>query len=38
VENIAIHLAEQVGAEAPGNVLVKAFEGVGKGAFGSAAS
>jgi len=36
VENIAIHLAEQVGTETSGSVLVKAFEGVGKGAFGSA--
>ncbi|MEM1188364.1 MAG: 6-carboxytetrahydropterin synthase [Pseudomonadota bacterium] len=35
VENIAIHLAEQVAGNEPGSVLVKAFEGVGKGAFGA---
>ena len=34
VENIAIHLAERVSGEASGDILVKAFEGVGKGAFG----
>ncbi len=35
VENIAMHLAECVAADVPGAVVVKAFEGVGKGAFGS---
>lgn len=35
VENIAIHLAERVASDTPGDVLVKAFEGVGKGAFGT---
>ncbi|MEM6544077.1 MAG: 6-carboxytetrahydropterin synthase [Pseudomonadota bacterium] len=34
VENIAIHLATQVAKDAAGVVRVKAFEGVGKGAFG----
>ena len=36
VENIAIYLAGQVAGDTSGNVLVKAFEGVGKGAFGAA--
>ncbi len=36
VENIAMHLAHCVAAEADGEVRVKAFEGVGKGAFGFA--
>ena len=36
VENIAIHLAERVAGDASGVVLVKAFEGVGKGAYGRA--
>ncbi|MDJ0877536.1 MAG: 6-carboxytetrahydropterin synthase [Halieaceae bacterium] len=35
VENIAIYLAERVSSDAAGDVLVKAFEGVGKGAFGT---
>ena len=35
VENIAIYLAARIAGETPGDVLVKAFEGVGKGAFGS---
>ncbi len=35
VENIAIHLAERVASGTSGDVLVKAFEGVGKGAFGT---
>lgn len=35
VENIAIYLADRVAREAPGDILVKAFEGVGKGAFGA---
>jgi len=35
VENIAIYLAERVASETVGDILVKAFEGVGKGAFGA---
>ncbi|MEM1154394.1 MAG: 6-carboxytetrahydropterin synthase [Pseudomonadota bacterium] len=35
VENIAIHLAESIASDTPGDILVKAFEGVGKGAFGA---
>ncbi len=35
VENIAIYLADRVASETSGDVLVKAFEGVGKGAFGT---
>jgi 6-pyruvoyl-tetrahydropterin synthase len=38
VENIAIHLAERVAGETPGEVHVKAFEGVGKGAFGTSSA
>lgn len=34
VENIAAYLAERVADDAAGDILVKAFEGVGKGAFG----
>lgn len=34
VENIADCLAQNIGAEHHGHVLVKAYEGVGKGAFG----
>ncbi len=34
VENIAMHLAELVAGDVSGDVLVKAFEGVGKGAYG----
>ncbi|MEL7044817.1 MAG: 6-carboxytetrahydropterin synthase [Pseudomonadota bacterium] len=35
VENIAMHLAKRVAGDATGNVAVKAFEGVGKGAYGA---
>ncbi|MEM8661254.1 MAG: 6-carboxytetrahydropterin synthase, partial [Pseudomonadota bacterium] len=35
VENIAIFLAERIARDTPGEILVKAFEGVGKGAFGT---
>ncbi|MEQ8265056.1 6-carboxytetrahydropterin synthase [Pseudohaliea sp.] len=35
VENIAGHLADRIAGATTGDVLVKAFEGVGKGAFGS---
>lgn len=36
VENIAAHLASLIAAEQKSNVLVKAYEGVEKGAFGEA--
>ena len=36
VENIAMYLAKCVAQEAEGEVRVKAFEGVGKGAYGFA--
>ncbi len=36
VENIAIYLAHQVAQDTSAKVVVKAFEGVGKGAFGIA--
>lgn len=36
VENIAIYLAESIATENGGKVLVKAFEGLEKGAFGDA--
>lgn len=35
VENIANYLAEQIAGDTSGDVFVKAFEGVGKGAFGA---
>lgn len=35
VENIAIYLAQRVASETSGEILVKAFEGVGKGAYGT---
>ena len=38
VENIAHYLAACIAQQVPGRVTVKAFEGVGKGAFGRSAS
>ncbi len=38
VENIATYIAESIAKEMPGNIMVKAFEGVEKGAIGKVGS